>query len=58
MIQTDGTGPFRTLVVGPATLKEELPAPREALIKADWSECREGVYGKKRLRVKKALSNP
>ena len=38
---------------GPATFEEELPVPRVALIKAGCAKCREGVYGKKSLRVKK-----
>ena len=42
---------FRTSMGCLATVKEELPAPREALIKAGCAKCREG---KKHLRVKKS----
>ena len=49
---------FQTSVGGLATFKEELPTPRDALIKAGCAKCWEGVQGKKRLTVKKALSNP
>ena len=34
---------FQTLVGDPVTFKKELPAPREALIKAVCAKCREGV---------------
>ena len=45
MIQTNiWTGSvFRISVGGPTTIKEELPAPREALIKAGYAKSREGV---------------
>ena len=42
---------FQTSVGGPGTLKEELPAAKEALIKAGCAKCREGVLGKKCRRV-------
>ena len=41
---------FRTLVGGHATFKKELPAPREAS-KSRLYKCREGLQGKKHLRV-------
>ena len=34
---------FRILMQGPATFEEELPAPREALIKAGCAKCREEI---------------
>ena len=40
--QTDGPGLYFE-VGGPATFKDELPAPREALIEAVCAKCREGV---------------
>ena len=49
---------FQTSVGGLVTFKEELPAPKETLIKAGCAKCQEEVLGKKRLRIKKALSNP
>lgn len=44
---------FQTSVGGPATFKKEVLAPREAVVKAGCAKRREGLQGKKRLRVKK-----
>ena len=45
VIQTNrwGGSVIQTSVKGPATFTEELPAPREALIKAGCAKCQEGV---------------
>ena len=48
---------FRTSVGHSAASKEELLELREALINACFAKCREGVQGKKRLRVKKGLKS-
>ena len=37
---------FLTSVGGSATFKEEMPAPREALIKVGCAKCWEGAQGK------------
>ena len=57
MIQTNrwAGSVFPTPVGGPATFKEELLAPRETLIKAGCTKCREGVEDKKFLRIKNSL---
>ena len=45
VIQTNKSGRsvFQTSVGGPVTFREELPAPREALIKAGSAKRQEGV---------------